>query len=152
MTRRAVDFRTIDEAVAELDRLHTGGYEKGANWSLGQICNHAAIFVRGSMDGFTVPPPPWYIRLIAPIFVRRMLKTRKMPEGVKLPPHLLPPATVDETKEVEELKGLLRRFENWKQPLHKSNFGGYSDYETWKQIHLIHCAHHLGFLQPRAGA
>src|SRR5205823_8984937 len=69
MKRRALDFRTIDEAVAEIDRLQKGGYEKGANWSLGQICNHAAIFVRGSIDGFTGPPPPWFIRIIAPFFV-----------------------------------------------------------------------------------
>jgi hypothetical protein len=152
MSRRALDFRTLDEAVAELDRLHKAGYEKGGNWDLAQICNHAAIFVRGSMDGFTGPPPPWYLRLIAPFFVRRMIKTRRMPGGVKLPPHLLPAPALEESHEVEELKALLRRFETWKQPLHKAPFGGHSDYETWKQLHLVHCAHHLSFLHPRMGA
>jgi hypothetical protein len=152
MKRRALDFRSEDEVVAELDRLQKGGYEKGGNWSLGQICNHAAIFVRGSLDGFTGPKSPWWLGLIAPMLVRRMIKHRRMPEGVKLPPHLLPAEGVDEGKEVEELKRLLLRFRDHQGPLHPSPFSGEMDRESWRQLHLVHCAHHLSFLHPKSGA
>lgn len=149
--RRQLDFRKIDEVVAELDRLHKGGYSKAGNWDLAQVCNHCAIFVRGSLDGFTDRKLPWYVRLVAPMLVRRMIRTRRMPEGVKLPPELLPRAG-DESHEVEELKRLLVCFRDHKGPLHASPFGGHTDYHTWHELHLVHCAHHLSFLHPAEAA
>jgi hypothetical protein len=146
MTRRPLDFHTIDEAIVDLDRLHHAGYDPSGNWGLAQICNHLAIFVRGSLEGFSAPRPPWYIRLLAPLFVRRMLKTRRMAEGLRIPQELQPPAGTDEAREVEELKALLHRFQEHKGPLHPSPFAGDLSYDTWRELHLIHCAHHLSFL------
>jgi len=150
MSRRALDFRTIEEVVAELDRLQAGSYQKGGNWDLAQVCNHLAIFVRGSLDGFTTPKPPWYVRLIAPLFVRWMLWKRWMPERVKIPPALQPQPNADETKEVQGLMQLLLRFKEHRGPLYPSPFAGDFRYDTWREIHLIHCAHHLSFLHPAA--
>jgi hypothetical protein len=149
MKRRPLDFQSIDEVVAELGRLRQGGYQKGGNWSLGQICQHLGIFVRGSMDGFSGPRPPWYVRLFAPLFVRWMLKKRRMPEGVKIPAHLQPEPDADDAQEVQELKDLLQRFEKHPGPLWPSPFAGDFSRETWLQMHLIHCAHHLSFLHPK---
>jgi hypothetical protein len=147
MKRRPLDFRTFDEVIADLDRLQ-GGYRKGGNWSLGQVCNHLGLFVRGSLDGFSGPKPRWYIRLVAPAITRWMIKKRRMPEGVKIPRHLQPAEGLDDAREVQELKDLLQRFEKHHGPLHQSPFAGDASRETWREIHLIHCAHHLSFLYP----
>jgi hypothetical protein len=148
MNRRPLDFRTFDEVRADLDRLRAG-YQKGGNWSLGQVCNHLAIFVRGSLDGFTGPRPPWFLRMIGPFLLRRMIKNRRMPEGVKVPAHFQPQASAEDSREVQELQDLLRRFEKHQGPLHPSPLGGELSYDTWRELHLIHCAHHLSFLQPK---
>jgi hypothetical protein len=150
MNRRSLDFHSFDEVIADLDRLQTG-YEKGGNWSLGQICNHIGIFVRGSMDGFTTPRPPLFVRLIGPLLVRRMLKKRSMPEGIKLPSHFLPKDASDDAREIQALKDLLRRFDQHRGPVHRSPLAKMT-YEKWRDLHLIHCAHHLSFLRPAAKA
>jgi uncharacterized protein DUF1569 len=148
MKRRPLDFQTFDEAIADVDRLHKGGWTRGGNWSLAQVCSHLALFVRGSLEGFTGPRAPWHLRVLAPLIVWWMRKKRGMPEGVKIPESLLPTAQLNEESEVEELKKLLQRFQEHKGPLHPSPFAGNISYETWRDLHLIHCAHHLSFLHP----
>lgn len=152
MKRRPLDFHSEDEVIAELDRLRTLGYEKAGAWNLGEICNHTAIFIRGSLDGFTGPNPPWFIRLVGPWFVKRMIKKRRMPEGVGLPAHLRPKPNCDEATEVQALKKLLIRFRDHTGPLFPSPFGGDLGRDRWRQLHLIHCAHHLSFLHPAGSA
>jgi hypothetical protein len=146
MKRRPLDLRTVDEAIAELDRLHRAGSTPAGNWSLAQTCNHLSNFVRGSLEGFSVPRAPWYMRMIAPLLVWWMLKKRRMPEGVNIPSQLRPHDDKDEAAEVAQLQNLLRRFREHRGPLHPSPFAGALSHDTWLNLHLIHCAHHLSFL------
>ena len=148
MTHRVLDLRSIDEVIAELDRLQASGYQREGNWSLGQICRHLSIFVQGSMDGFNGPRLPWYVRVMAPLFVWWMRKKRRMPTGVRVPAAYAPGDHADDAGEVALLKGLLRRFELHQGPLHPSPFGGGIEPDECLDIHLIHCSHHLSFLQP----
>jgi hypothetical protein len=150
MNRRPLDFRSIDEVIADLDRLRRGGYEKAGNWDLTHAANHLAIFVRGSLEGFTAPKAPWFIRLIGPMFVRRMIKKRRMPAGVKVPAAYHPAPRGDEKAEVDELKQLLLRFRDHRGPLFPSTLAGELDYDTWRELHLVHCSHHLSFLHPNS--
>ena len=83
MVHRDLDFRKFTDVYAELNRLVEYGYTKHGNWTLGQICAHLSIFVEGSIEGFKGPPVPWYRRMLAPLFVRWMLKRRRMPAGAK---------------------------------------------------------------------
>ena len=147
--RRPLDLRTVDEAIAELDRLNKDGCTSAGNWTLAQTCNHLSIFVRGSLEGFHSPRPPWYIRLLAPLIVWWMLKKRRMPEGVKIPDEIRPHDIKDQAAEVVQLQELLRRFQQHQGPLHPSPFAGNIRYDTWLNLHLIHCAHHLSFLHPK---
>ena len=34
MSQRPLEFRDFAEALAEVDRLHRGGYQKGGQWDL----------------------------------------------------------------------------------------------------------------------
>jgi hypothetical protein len=149
MVYRKLDFRSFADVTAELNRLLAYGYTKHGNWTLGQTCAHLAIFIEGSLEGFKGPRVPWYTRMLAPLFVRWTLKHRRMPAWASTPKECEPPPAVDDQKDVRRLKALLQRFERHAGPLHPSPFGGNASREVWTEMHLIHCAQHLGFLQPR---
>ncbi len=148
MNRRALDFRSFDEIKTDLDRLQAKGYGRGGTWSLAQVCKHLSIFVQGSLEGFTAPKPPWLIRLIGPWLIRRIIRKRQMPVGVKVPRAYLPDAVATDAEEVDDLKRLLARFQNHRGPLHPSPLGGDLSYEDWRELHFVHCGHYLSFLHP----
>lgn len=145
--RRKLAFHNLNDVVADVEQLQRGGYRRLGQWSLGQICKHLGIFVQGSLDGFT-QKVPWFIRLFGGFILRRMLKQRAMPVGVKVPASFLPPPEVDETPEVAAFCELLRRFDAHRGPLQPSPLFGAMSKETWLDLHLIHAAHHLSFLVP----
>ncbi|MCI0459655.1 MAG: DUF1569 domain-containing protein [Gemmataceae bacterium] len=147
MRRRALEFRSLDEVIVELERLHQEGYVKGGQWGLAEICNHLSVFVRGSMEGFAARAP-WYQRLFAPLLLRWMLWARRMPEGVRIPAALQPAAVADEGEEVRTLRELLLRFQRHRGPVCSSPWGDRPTYRQWHDLHLLHCAHHLSFLHP----
>jgi len=150
MVHRDLDFRKFADVYAELNRLVEYGYTRHGNWTLGQICAHLCIFVEGSMEGFKGPRMPWYKRMLAPLFVRWMLKRRRMPAGAATPKQCEPPPpTADDRRDVRRLKAILQRYERHTGPLHPSPYGGNARREVWTEMHLIHCAHHLGYLAPR---
>ena len=45
-----------------MSKLQAMGYQRCGNWTLGQICHHLAIFMRGSLDGFSWKIP-WIFRV-----------------------------------------------------------------------------------------
>ena len=147
MNRRSLDFRTFEQVLDDLDRLEKVGYSMAGNWNLGQMSNHLAKFVKGSLDGFA-ERMPWYQRLFAPLFLWWMIRQRSMPAGVSIPDSLRPDPAVEERPEVENLKQLLLRFRDHRGPVEPSPWADHLTYEKWKDLHLIHCAHHLSFLHP----
>lgn len=150
--RRELEFKTLDEVIADVDRLLANGYEKTGNWSLGQICQHCAIFVRRSMDGFEgFPTPPFLIRLLGPWITWWVLRSKKMPTGIQVPEPLLPQDKVDEAEEVRSFREVLARFRDHAGPLCPSPFAGALSREKWTALHLVHAAHHLSFLKLKQG-
>jgi hypothetical protein len=59
--RHSLQFDNFDQVAQDLHLLQSQGYERGGNWTLGQICDHLAIFLRGSMDGFATRLP-WLLQ------------------------------------------------------------------------------------------
>ena len=45
MGQRQLTFKDVSEVLAEVDRLHRGGYEKLGQWDLAQVCDHLRYFV-----------------------------------------------------------------------------------------------------------
>ncbi len=64
--RRDVSFRTLEDLVADLDRVEAahraGTLTHTGNWTPGQVIQHCAIFMRCAMDGFPPGKPPAPIR------------------------------------------------------------------------------------------
>lgn len=152
MTSRLLQFTNFKEVLAEVERLHRGGYVKAGQWDLAQALDHLIYFIKGSLDGhqFTVP---WLVKfLFGRWALRRILKQRKMKPGVYTPQKPLPAPGGDEAAAVARFRNTLARFQQHYGELHDSPFFGHLTPEQWRDLHVIHCAHHLGFLLPRAKA
>jgi hypothetical protein len=146
MEQRQLDFKDFAEVVAEVDRLHTNGYRKLGQWDLAQVCNHTAYFIQGSLDGFTFRVP-WLLKvLFGRLLLRRILKRRRMSAGGPTPQKPLPEPGGDEALAVANFKQVVEKFQAHTGDLHASPFFGYLTPQQWWDLHLIHCAHHLGFL------
>lgn len=149
MQQRTLEFKDGAEVVAELDRLQRGGYVPRGTWDLFQACDHLAYFVEGSLDGHQFKTP-WLLKVLFGRFVlRRILKSGKMKAGVPTPQKPLPAAGGDVAAAVARLTNALDRVFTHQGELHASPFFGYLTPAEWRRLHLIHCAHHLSFLEPK---
>jgi len=146
-TRRDIQFSDFDQVAADVSDLQAKGYQRCGNWTLGQICDHLAIFMRGSLDGFSWKIP-WIFRVtIGSFFLRRILRQRKMATGVKVPKVFLPGEPTEDIASVESFLQLVRRYQNHTGAMVPSPLSGKLSRQEWDQLHLIHAAHHLSFLQ-----
>lgn len=150
MEPRQLQFATFGDALAELDRLQTRGYTPAGNWNLGQVCDHLAFFIDGTLDGhkFRVP---WIFKAVFGRWVlKRILNKKQMKRGGFTPQKPLPLRDIDEATAVAHLKNSLNRLKTNTGELHPSPFFGTLTPEQWREMHLIHCAHHLGHLIPKS--
>ena len=96
--RRSVEYHSLDDVVADADRLTSGPLKTLGNWSAGQIFRHLATAVNGSIDGFK-SGFPWFIRVPAKLFKKKLLNGA-MPPGLRVPPkfaqEVMPPPTTTE--------------------------------------------------------
>ena len=149
MERRSLRFHTFDEVIAETERLLGTGYDRVGVWSLGQICEHMALVVTMSMDGFP-SKFPWPMRVVARwLYLRPILAHRVFRKRLPAPKYLLPSEMADDASGVERLRGAVRRFGAHPGPFAPSPVFGDLTPEQWREIHLWHCEHHLSFLLPK---
>ena len=144
--RRALDFTSLDQVLPDVDRLLAGHTTVG-KWDLAQICKHLTIILTGAVDGFDMKVP-WFVKLVAPLFFWRILKTRAMPEGLKATEFVTPKSGLDLRAEVEALRAAVRLFKAHAGPFPDNPFVGRMPRDTVEQFHCIHCAHHLSFALP----
>lgn len=149
--RRPLRFSSLEEIMPDVDRL-TAGHRTVGQWSLGQICNHLSKAIGYSIDGFP-GKAPWLIRkLMAPSIRKSILQTGEMSEGVKVPEIYLPKPGLDDRTEIETLRQALQRYAAFQGTLADHPFFERLSRDQWNQLHCIHCAHHLSFAVPSAGA
>ncbi len=148
--RRSLQFSEMREVIADIQLLHDAGYDRAGNWSLSQVCDHLAVFFRGSLDGFT-QKLPWIIRVLFGRMIFRSIIRKGMGEGIKVPKGFLPGDARDDARAATELIELIERFRDHSGEYQPSPLFGQLTREEWTQLHLIHCAHHLSFLVPRNG-
>ncbi len=146
--RRKLDFKTFNDLKNDLNLLSQSRYDRAGNWSLGQVCDHIAIFLDKSMDGFNlVLPLP--LRMMGGFARWSTLKFRWIPSGYKAPDILLPLDVSSDPQGIERLQKSIQRYESFNQPLHPSPLFGKVSRQQWDQLHLIHAAHHFSFLIPQ---
>lgn len=148
--RRTLRFESMDEVVAELDRLENAQVVLLGNWSLGQIYWHLARGFDGAVDGVSRELIPWYLRLFGPLAKQRILKGR-MGAGFNIPKAarsalIAEPEVAVETA-LAELRAAIARFMRDRQPSRHPIFGNLT-VDEWTMLMLRHCELHLSFVLP----
>jgi hypothetical protein len=148
--RRKLDYASLEEVLADADRLSAGPVQVLGNWSAGQIFTHLALAFNGSIDGITVTFP-WPLRVMAGIF-RKKLLAGPMPPGFNLPSEgakALAPAPTSAAEGLADLHAAVARLEREPHRAKHPLFGDLSR-EEWNKIHLKHASLHMSFLVPHA--
>jgi hypothetical protein len=73
LERRELTFQTIDEAIAEAERLASGEVRTTGAHSFGQILNHLALSHDTSTGRVVAPPPPLFMKLMMPLMKRMVI-------------------------------------------------------------------------------
>lgn len=152
---RALQFRSLDEALAEVNRLvaaeRAGRLTCDANWTLGQTLGHLAFWINCPYDGY--PPelnPPWFIRVLLRMRKKQFL-AGKLPRGVRIPK--IPGGTlgIEPLSTDEGLARFQKAAARLKAapPQAPNIVLGPLTHEEWIKMHLGHAALHLGYM--RAG-
>ncbi len=86
--RRKLRFNSIDELVRDIDCIlaadQAGTLRQLGNWTPGQILGHVAAWINYSYDGYPLGPPPWFIRIILRMRVKKYMRDG-LPAGVRIP-------------------------------------------------------------------
>ena len=152
--RRKLRFESIDDAVAEAERLvaaeREGRLTHVGNWRVGRALGHLATWANFAFDGY--PPEvvaPWPVRLILKLMRNRILNQGMM-TGVKI--GRVPGGTVgtDEftaDEGSERFRAAMRRLRQ-NAPTRENPVFGKLTHEQWIQLNLRHAELHLGFQVP----
>ena len=152
--RRKLRFESVDDAVAEAERLvvagRSGRLTRAGNWTLGRTLGHLATWANFAFDGY--PPEvvaPLPIRMILKLMRNRIL-THGMTPGVKI--GRVPGGTVgtDEFSPEEGLdrfRAALQRLAASAPAIENPVFGKLT-HAQWVQLNLRHAELHLGNQVP----
>ncbi len=149
MTKRSLDFQTIEEVIDEINRLRHDKYQQLGKWNLAQICEHLSGTIKVGLDGGFPQLPRLIQKIVTEPFVRRIIRTRRMASGMPTV-KALKPAPIIEADQPAAIDECIAQFERANQatdPFPPHPFGNLSA-EQWKQLQCVHAAHHLGFLIP----
>ncbi len=152
MKRRKLKFTTIDQVIAEIDRLHASGYQRLGNWSLGQMCDHIATLAEKSLAGFDTQLPTLFRMTLGKIIFHQIVLKGRFPRGIKAPAEFTPkpaPANDDPAAEIQRCNLALQKVQRaTAEQFQPHPFAGRVTAEQWRQAQAIHASYHLGFLIP----
>jgi hypothetical protein len=150
LQRRRLDFKSWPEALADIEHLQHAGYDRAGNWDLSQVLDHVGEGLRTALRG-NEHRANWIIRkFLGPMILPRILRDRRMKAGIKVPQWWLPGPTHDESAAVDRFRADLTTFQAMTTTPFPHPFFGAMTKQQWNDLALIHAAHHLGFLIPRA--
>jgi len=148
--RRRLDFKTWPDVLADIDELRQGHYDRVGNWDLSQTLEHVGEGLRTALRG-TDHRAAWIIRrFLGPLVLNRILRQRRMKAGIKVPQWWLPGPSHDESAAVDQFRSDVVAFQEMTVPPFPHPFFGPLTKQKWNDLVLIHAAHHLSFLIPRA--
>lgn len=144
--RRTVRYESLDELLADAQRLASTEVTTLGNWSQGQIYEHLARSLNSSIDGagFAFPSP---LRWIMSTFMKRRFLTQSIPPGFKPPAKgqkFIPDATSLEAG-LASLEAAIERQKNESARALHPGFGRFTR-EEWDQFNLRHAELHMSFL------
>lgn len=156
--RRELRFNSVDDLVAELDRIQAahdaGTLTSTGNWSPGQNLQHCARVWRCGLEGF--PPemkPPAIFKFFAKLmYKKRATAGQTAPAGIRLPkvadPIMPDPQGVSFDTGMREFRAEIARTQRGERFTAVSPIFGAMTHDEWTRLQLGHCQLHLGFLKP----
>ncbi|HET6878978.1 MAG TPA: DUF1569 domain-containing protein [Pirellulales bacterium] len=147
--RRKLRFNRLDDVVADAEKLVASPDTRMlGNWPLDPLLMHLSTAINHSIDGISAKAP-WFIRMAAPLFKRRLL-TQGMSPGFQLPKRVEPgffPAAGSPQAALECLRAAVARTRNEQMTSRHPVLGKLTN-EEWTQLHLRHAELHLSFAVP----
>jgi uncharacterized protein DUF1569 len=150
--RRVLRFESIDQLLAEVDRLaaaeRTGRLKRLGNWTLGQTLGHLATWADFAYTGVPLKPP-FFIRWILKFQKNKFIKG-PMPAGVKIPNvegGTLGTAPISLDEGAARYRSVLERLKR-EAPTLPSPILGKMTHEESIALTLRHGELHLGFFVP----
>ena len=148
--RRKIRYNSLDDFLADAERVAAGPTKTVGNWSVGQILKHL-----GDTSNFAIDPapfkPPWLVRIILRTFLKRQFLEKPMPAGFNLPKRveaeLVAAPTVTTEEGIESVRRVVARLKSTSQRVPHSIFGHLSN-EEWEQFLLRHAELHMSFAVP----
>lgn len=150
--RRMLRFESIDQALAEVDRLaqaeRAGRLRRLGNWTLGQSLGHLAAWVDYAYTGAPLKVPffiKWFLRL-----QRRKFLYGPMRSGARIPGVEGGTLATDPLPLEEGLRRFRLAMERLKThaPTAPNVILGPLAHEEWIALTMRHAELHLGFLIP----
>lgn len=152
--RRKLRFDSLDDLLAEADRLASGEVTMLGNWSLAQVFAHLAAGINSTMDGSTFKPPA-LMRLMAPVmkmFMKKKFIHEGIPSGFQIPKaaqaQFIPADDVEIQTALGQLRSAVERFKSADNLAGHPLLGTLTKEETM-QFQLRHAEMHLSFAIPK---
>ncbi|MEM6654569.1 MAG: DUF1569 domain-containing protein [Planctomycetota bacterium] len=151
---RRFELHSLDEVIAEITRLREGGYARGGNWNLTQVCEHLEGTIRIERDG-TMKPLPWVVRATVGNLIFWLLASRVIHgvSGVRTLASLVPEPrdpTHDDNAAIDRCLALHREARDIVELPHTYPLATGVSADRWKTMMTVHAQHHLEFLKPES--
>jgi hypothetical protein len=152
---RELTFSTLDDILDEARRIAAQPQvTTRGNWSASQNIWHVARYIQASVEGYPFNPP-WYLKLIGPLFKKRM--TRKtMSPGYKTSTNMaehMEPQSVSE--EQTAMGPAIEKLEQWVGRASDQGFipanpvFGKMSTQQWVDLHCRHAELHFGLIERK---
>ncbi len=141
--RREVRYASLDELLADAQRLSSTEVRELGNWSRGQIYEHLARSLDSSIDGagFSLPAP---VRWLMSLLMKRKFLNKELPAGFKSTDDFIPDETSVEAGLASLERAVARQKREPQRVMHPA-FGNISR-DEWNDFHLRHAEMHMSFL------
>ncbi len=151
--RRALRFSIIEDVLKDIEGIvaadQSGTLRPLGNWTPGQVLGHVAAWINYSYDGYPIKPPPWFIRLILRMKVKKYLRDG-MPAGVRIPGvenGTFGTEPLSTSEGAQRLRRGFRRLQSDEPAKYDSPAFGAMSHADRIQLNLRHAELHLSFLR-----
>ena len=149
--RRNARYETLDELLADAERLSAAPVTTLGNWNLGQILEHIGVTMNFAIDGAPFQPP-WIIRVVGRAFLKRRFLEKPLPAGFQMPQRaaetIVPPSTTTVEQGLSTLRQSIARLKSDPTRVPNGILGPLTR-EEWDKFILRHAELHMSFVAPK---
>jgi hypothetical protein len=151
--RRELTFHSLEDAVADAERLASGEVRTTGKHIFAQILKHLALIHDMATGKIVGPRPPFFMRLMMPLMkgmiLKGMILKGPVKPGFKLPTaaesFFWPGGNTDVNEALTHLKESVKNY-NTNGPLPAHPVFGKVPHEQNDRLNISHCAMHLSFV------